>query len=334
MGPDHLSSIETKAMDSQLGKIQKVDIRTIWSNEERDFTPWLKDNVQLLSEKVGVGIEDLEIEQDVGKYSADMTGKVEGSDKIVVIENQYGETNHDHLGKLLTYLSGRGAKVGIWIAENFREEHIATLEYLNEMTSKDGIALFGVELQVRRIGDSKPAPEFTLVVKPNEWQRQISQEPESETDRRRANLRVEFFTKLFDRYKELNPDWHRVKAQPQSWISFSSGRPGFYYTWSWKSLGGYRFAVELYIEPGEPEQNKQYFRELLQKREEIEQQVGSKLDFLELPGRSESRIEMSMPTGVPFTKLSPDKKQELLEWGAQTMLKFSTTLSKYVHALD
>ena len=319
----------------QLGKIERVDIRTIWPNEERDFTPWLRDNIQSLSEKVQVGIEDIEIEQDVGDYSADMTGKVEGTDKIVVIENQYGETNHDHLGKLLTYLAGKGAKVGIWIAETFREEHIATLEYLNETSSTDGIALFGVELEAKRISDSKPAIEFTLAVRPNRWQREISQEPRSEADKKRHELRLGFFTKLADRYKELNPSWHRVKAQPQHWLSFSAGRSGFSFSWTWRMLGGFRFAIELYIDTGDSEENKTYFAELLQKKEEIEKQVGHKLDFQELSEKRASRIEVSSPpTGVPFTRLSDDKKRELVEWGAQTMLKFSTVLSKYVQALD
>src|SRR5881628_1411205 len=111
-------------MSSDLARISKVDIRTIWKNEERDFSPWLKKNISYLSEIIGEGIEDVELEQNVGKFSSDMFGRIEGMDKRVVIENQFGETDHDHLGKLLTYMSGKGAKIGVWIAEKFREEHV------------------------------------------------------------------------------------------------------------------------------------------------------------------------------------------------------------------
>lgn len=324
-------------LTDQVGRLERVDLRSVWPNEERDFTPWLKDHLDLLTETLELAIEDIEIEQDVGNYSADMIGKLEGSGKIIVIENQFEETDHDHLGKLLTYMSGRGASIGIWIAERFREEHIATLEYLNETTSNEGIALFGVELAVKRIGDSPPAPEFTLTVKPNEWQRKISQEPISETSKKREQLRLDFFTKVLDRYKELNPEWHKVKAQPYSWLYFSAklpGRAGFYLGWAWKSLNGYHFATECIIDTGDVEQDEEYFRKLLQQRAEIEKQIGSKLNFLEPPSSKGYRIELSTPTGVPFTKLSEERRQEMVEWGAQSLVKLSTILAQYIEATN
>lgn len=245
----------------RIGKIENVDIRTLWPNEEHDFTPWLKDNISYLTDLIGTDIQDLENEESVGSYSADLVGKISGSNDEVVIENQFGQTDHDHLGKLLTYLSGKGAKIGIWIAEDFKEEHIAALEYLNDNTKHEGLSLFGIKIEVKKIGNSEPAPDFSIIVKPNEYKREISQEILSEADKRRNQLRLEFFTKLADRYKQLNPNWHKVKASENHWLSFGAGRTGFSYAWVFKSFGGEgtRFALELHIDQHDKEENKRIF---------------------------------------------------------------------------
>jgi len=318
-----------------LGKLEEVDIRTVWKNEGQDFTPWLQENIDRLSESIGYGIIDLSREQSVGKYWADLVGTLEGSDKIVVVENQFGETDHDHLGKLLTYTAGKNAKVAIWIAESFRPEHIAALENLNENMGSEGISFFGIEIKLRRIGNSPPAAEFLVVAKPNEWQRQVSQQPLSESDVKRNKLRFEFFSKLADKYKELNPSWNKVKAAHNHWLSFGAGKAGFSFSWVFKWIGsGTRFSVELYIDTRDQEENKKYFNQLKERKEEIEKALGFELFWDERIDSRFSRIECSMPTETVFTKLSEKRKDELVEWGSKTMLNFSQVLVKYIKQLD
>lgn len=319
----------------RLGKIEHVDIRSVWPNEERDFTPWIKENISLISGLIGQDIENIEREIHVGSYSADLVGRIVNTDQLVVIENQYGETNHDHLGKLLTYLSGKNARIGVWIAEDFREEHIATINYLNENLKFDGPSLFGVKIVIKKIGDSLPAPELTIVVEPNDYQREISQETLSDADKKRHEVRVDFFTKLANKYKQMNPDWNQIKAQPQNnWLSFTAGKPRFYYSWTFHMKDGSRFAIELYIDTLDQDENKRLLGELEQMREEIEKELGFKVDFEQAAERRNCRVAFSKQTSGPITKLSEGEKEELVKWGAESMTMFSRVMSKYIRKLD
>jgi len=318
----------------RLGKIERVPIRSVWANEEHDFTPWVKENISLIADLIEQDIEDVENEITVGSYSADLVGKIVGTGELIVIENQFGETNHDHLGKLLTYLSGKNAKIGVWIAEKFRSEHIATLDYLNENVKSDGPSLFGIKIVMKRIGNSDPAPELVVIVKPNEYQREISQPILSESDKRRHKICLEFFTKLVDKYKELNPNWHKVKAQPDSWLAFTAGRSGFSYVWAFKMKNGPRFSIELYIDQRDQEENRRMLNELEKMRGDIEKELGFKVDFEELQDRRACKIEYSKSTSGPITKLTEAELQELINWGAEKMSVFSRVMSKYVRKLE
>lgn len=152
----------------EFGNITYVNIRDIWKNEETDFTPWLADNLEKLGEVVGLELELLEKEADVGDYSLDILAKDTGRNKYVIIENQYGTTDHKHLGQLLTYAAGYNAGAIIWISEEIREEHRKVIDWLNENTI-DGVLFYGVLIEVIKIDDSKPATNFKLIAYPNEW---------------------------------------------------------------------------------------------------------------------------------------------------------------------
>ena len=141
-----------------LGRLITVPLREVWSNEARDFTPWLADkpNIELLSETLQLGELTIQgIERPVGNFYIDILARDE-SDGIVIIENQLESTNHIHLGQILTYLGGQEGKATIiWIAERFRDEHRAAIDWLNGDT-KDDFNFFGVELEVLRIGSGAP----------------------------------------------------------------------------------------------------------------------------------------------------------------------------------
>ena len=156
-------------MAVQLGKITREhDLRTVWSNEAQAFTPLLAEHLDVLGDALGITIELEERESSVGAFSLDILARDQDSGEAVVIENQIEQSDHEHLGKLITYASGKDAKYIVWIVKDAREEHRAAIEWLNKI-SDDTIGFFLVEIQLWRIDDSKPAPKFEVVEQPNGW---------------------------------------------------------------------------------------------------------------------------------------------------------------------
>jgi Domain of unknown function (DUF4268) len=221
-----------------LGKLEKVAVRDAWPDEARNFTPWLAtEGLNLLAVELGVRLQVLKCEHPVGRYSLDILAtqlSEDGTpnDHLIVIENQFGATNHDHLGKLLTYAAGvgnefQGAKTVIWIAEDLREEHQRALQWLNEV-SKSDVRFYGVQLELYKIGNSEPAPSLNVIVRPNEVVRARQDAPNLQVASDLNLFYVEYWTafKAFcsDRGAAFTPQTPR----PQQWIEAALGRTGFF----------------------------------------------------------------------------------------------------------
>lgn len=154
-----------------LGKLERIDdLRSIWKHEAKDFTPWLaqEENLATLSEAIGIEIVLEEEESNVGEFSVDIFATEEGTGRKIIIENQLEDTNHDHLGKIITYASGKEAEVVIWIVKKARDEHKQAIEWLNQHTD-DQCAFFLIEIELWKIDNSDPAPKFNIVERPNDW---------------------------------------------------------------------------------------------------------------------------------------------------------------------
>ena len=191
----------------KLGRLERVDVRKAWSHEAHDFTPWLADNLDRLSSELGVelALEGREVE--VGSYRADIVARVPQSDDRVLIENQLELANLQHLGQALAYLAGLEAKIVVWIAKGFRDEHLSAIRWLNEHTVAPS-AFFVLQVGVVRIGDSQLAPVFEVLERPNEWNRQVQKLSQSGELSERGQFQQEIWAHCVARWKdgpELSP---------------------------------------------------------------------------------------------------------------------------------
>src|ERR1700721_759349 len=152
-----------------VGRLEKVSLRTIWTDEARDFTPWLAsaEALGLLKDVLGFPLELIGTEVPVGPYSADILAKsaIDENHKVIV-ENQLGKTDHGHLGKMITYAAGLGARTLIWVSDQFSDEHREALDWLNYNTG-ERLAFYGLEIRAFRIDNSRPAPQFDVISSPN-----------------------------------------------------------------------------------------------------------------------------------------------------------------------
>ena len=180
-----------------LDELKRVNLRDVWPHEALDFTKWLAEdaNLKMLSNAVGVELELLETESSVGAFNVDIYAQEPGTERKVIIENQLEDTNHDHLGKVITYAAGKGAEVVIWVVARARDEHRQAIEWLNQHTDSE-FGFFLVEVELWQIGDSRPAPRFNVVEQPNEWAKTLKlSEGMSDTDR----VKLSYWTK----YREI-----------------------------------------------------------------------------------------------------------------------------------
>lgn len=212
-----------------LGKLDEVDLRTVWPHEAHDFTKWLSEdeNLNSLGLSVGMELELVETESLVGSFNVDILARESGTERTVIVENQLEETNHDHLGKIITYAAGKGADVVIWVVKHARDEHRKAIEWLNERTDDD-LGFFLVEIELLSIGDSLPAPRFNVVEQPNEWARTIKlSEGLNDTDR----IKLSYWTKYHD-MAEKSPEFLKVfsphKPAAQHWSDLSCGSSAYH----------------------------------------------------------------------------------------------------------
>jgi hypothetical protein len=211
-------------MTIDLGQMKRMRAAVVWEHEEHEFTPWLatEDNIAQLADALGLELQVEGIEVPVGPFSADILAK-DPQDNFVVIENQFGKTDHGHLGKMLTYAATLGASAIVWIAERFTDEHRKAIEWLNEHTSED-LSLYAVEIEIWQIDTSKPALRFNVLSQPTEIARGAtaikSGGPITET----KELQREFWTRCRQQLLERKVVTSAQTPRPQYWFNVSLGR--------------------------------------------------------------------------------------------------------------
>jgi len=276
-----------RSVGSKLGKMEQVSLREAWRHESNEFTPWLAqtENLNALAEALDLDeLTCIATEYSIGSFKLDILC-AEGEDQVI-IENQLEETDHRHLGQILAYAAGVGAKKIIWVADSFRPEHASALEYLNANTT-DELAFFGVKVELWKIGNSPLAPKFEVVVRPDNWAKAGRMQARSAADSSpRQLLLLKFWTALVTHVNLHAPHIRINKPRPQHWLTGSIGRTGFELNCTAKTRHN-RLGVEVYL-PGTLA--KRNFETLLKKKRRIETSLGFDLDWQELPHRTASRI--------------------------------------------
>lgn len=274
--------------EQKVGRVQRAKLRDVWGHEARDFTTWLEENVDLLNEATGLRLSGAEREKSTGSFSVDLIAEDEKG-RAVVIENQLVKSDHDHLGKLLTYLVGLEAKQAIWIVADPRPEHIGVITWLNESASAD---FYLLKLEAIRIDDSDPAPWFTLIVGPSEDTREVGRTKKEMTDRGR--LRYRFFERLLEQAKSMTSLHASISPGTASWVGAGAGITGLSFNYV---VRRHDARVELYIDTRDGDENRRIFEALHEAREEIERRFEAPLEWDTKEGRRACRIEKTFGIG-------------------------------------
>ena len=271
-------------------------MRDAWPNEASNFTPWLaeEENLAQLGEVLGLQLELEGVEKQVGSFSADILARDASTQQWVLIENQIAPTDHNHLGQLLTYAAGLDAHTVVWIAETFRDEHRAAIDFLNRATT-DEFAFFAVQIELWRIAESPFAPRFAVVAKPNNWSKQAQAAKQTAEEDLTGSQKMyrDYWSALVAKAKDRYPALSGRQGFKGNWQTaerIRGGNPSFSanasFPWD-KSL-----RCEIYIEGSLA---KAAFRSLELRKDEIEKAFGDKLEWEELPDAIASRIAYYMP---------------------------------------
>ena len=311
-----------------LGKLRRIDARTVWQHEALDFTPWVKANIDTLSEALGMELELPEAEVPVGDFACDVVAEEVGTGHRVIIENQLEATDHSHLGQLLTYAAGLDARGIVWISPQYRPEHRQVIDWLNANTG-ESLVFFGVEVELLQIGESPYAPHFKVVAQPNDWQKAVKARTDAQPSERRLAYQ-QFFTDLVALYKQRFPT-QRIANKPSTanWFTIASaGRSGFAFNVVFGKDAQMR--VELYIDVGDSITNKAAFDTLFAQQDAIEREIGEPLSWQRLDSARASRIAVHHAGQVTDTG---QQRAEHLEWCATMVNQFRLAFSDRIKRL-
>lgn len=305
------------------GELKKVPLRDIWPREASDFTPWIAQNLEELGKALGMDLELTETEADVGDFALDVLAKDLGTAHTVIIENQLTQTDHDHLGKLLTYAAGFDASTIIWISESIREEHRQAIDWLNQRT--DGETLFfGVVVGLIKIDESRPAFTFSLAASPNEWQKNRSRTAGAAVSSKGEKYRA-YFQSLIDELRERYSFTAAKAGQPQNWYTFASGTRGVSYGANFTSGGKAR--AELYIDLEDFEKNKYVFDELEREKSTIESMFDEPVSWERLDDKRASRLAFYCDAAISD---SDSDLEQIHAWHIEKLLQIKEHLGPKV----
>lgn len=305
-----------------IGKLEEVDIRELWKHEQYDFSEWLskKENIENLNDILGLTLVDISKETYVGSYRCDLFAKDETTGIKVIIENQLEMSNHDHLGKIITYASGLDAKVVVWIVKEAREEHRSAIEWLNNNTNSN-INFFLIEIHAYKIGNSDNAPMFQVIEQPNDFIKNNKSINSNDTMNKSQSQRLEFWNQFNNVLVERGKPFNVRKATTDHWYNVAIGTSDAHIDITLVNKDSV-IGVELYITD-----NKELFDKLYQRKDEIENDLGFKLDWRRLNNSKASRI-VTFIKGLNFDNHS--NYNELINKTIDLAVLMRDTFKKYI----
>ena len=275
-------------MSNPIGKLQRVPLRTVWKHEAYDFTQWLQENLDILNDSLDLELVSAEREQAAGSFSIDLVAESSDSETYIV-ENQLEKSNHDHLGKVITYLTSREAKGAIWIVSEPRQEHVNEMVWLNESSSAD---FYLVKVEAVKIGESDPAPLLTLIVGPSIEAKESGRAKQDKVERH--FIRKKWWTLLVA--NSAAKSHAHISPSMNTFIATTSGIRGLdlVYVGNKNNSG-----AELYIDRGKDsqEENKIIFDQLKKHQDQIDSSIDSFVDWQRLDTRRACRIRIAFDGG-------------------------------------
>lgn len=311
---------------TEVASLEEVPLRAVWKDEAQDFTPWLAAHPEHLSNRLQM---DLELEGDevaVGPFSADVVLRDARTGHRVVVENLLEATDHDHLGKLITYAAGLDAHWAVLIAKTFRPEHRSALIWLNSISGEDS-GFFGIEVHAVRIGDSPPAAQLDVVVAPDDFAREARAGTKPMTDSRR--MYTDWWAEFLPALHEAHPGWSNARVpSSDNWMNFPSGRGGIRYGLSFAYPIGashYSLMAHVYIRDGAS-----VYPVLETQRSAIEEVCDLELEWEPLGDYRSSRIAVYLDPADPTDR---DRWPEYRTWAVETLGELRRVFTAPINAL-
>lgn len=319
-------------MCNELSRLESVELREVWPNEADDFTPWLaeEENLSILADTLNMELEleGREVRLGFGGI-VDLLCRNPENDSRVMIENQLKETDSDHLGRIMEYMTGLDAVTVVWIAKSFEAEHRAVFDRLNEIT-EERFRFFGVEIELWRIGNSLPAPEFNIVSKPNDWIRTVSQEAQRAANENLSETQLQqkkFWTGLREYMDRTGSPVRCPLPGKLSILNFSIGRTKFSME-AWLGRRAREVGIRICTTGSDA---KAHFHLLVRDRAEIERECEEQLEWKELPQHERSRISLHKSDTDPTDEEDwPDQHA----WLAEKLELFNNVFRQRIQALN
>lgn len=304
----------------ELGKLQKVELRDVWEHEATDFSTWLSkpENLDALAEQLGIEIEPIGTEVPMGRFKIDILAREPNTSEQIIIENQLEPTNHDHLGKVITYAAGLDARYLIWIVKDVLPEHQKAIEWLNE-NLVDKIRCVLIRIEVWRIGDSRPAPRFEIVETKNDWVASITRTTSNSGLSPLQVKQLDFWTSFSEYLSSRDPNLKHHKAAPQHWMNLPIGHYLAHIAITINTVKK-RLTTELYIST-----NKTFYSFLRDNEDNLISALGSQVDWFQ--GNRASGFKIFYPAEDVFDL---SKKTQYFDWFYENILKFKKVLIPYI----
>lgn len=306
---------------AEIGKLIEVDVRELWKHEQYDFSNWLakESNIEYLNEILGLTLIEVDKEINVGPYRCDIVATDETSGLKVIIENQLESTNHDHLGKIITYASGLDAKVIVWIVKEAKEEHRAAIEWLNNYTSSE-IDFFLIEIHAYKIGDSNPAPKFEVVEKPNDFVKRSKNKDDGELNTSQTE-RLIFWTQFNEKILSKGKPFNLRKPTTDHWYDVAIGTSAAKIAVDLVNKENC-IILELYIHS-----DKKLYDSLFENKNEIEGELDMNFEWDRLDSKKASRIKHSIH-GLDFYNHS--NYDQLMDEVIDKVIRMRKVFQKYI----